>query len=81
MAPAIQLAREGFQLTPQEAAELSDPDLARFPASSHIFQRDGRLYKAGEIFRQPLLAARSNASPPIPTISTTARWPANSLTI
>ena len=57
MAPAIQLAREGFELTPREADELSDPDLARFPASSHIFQRDGRLYKAGEIFRQPLLAA------------------------
>jgi gamma-glutamyltranspeptidase / glutathione hydrolase len=57
MAPAIQLARAGFQLTPQEAAELSDPDLARFPASRTIFQRDGRLYKAGEIFRQPLLAA------------------------
>jgi len=57
MAPAIQLARAGFQLTPQEAAELSDPDLARFPASRHIFQRDGRLYKSGEIFRQPLLAA------------------------
>ena len=57
MAPAIQLAREGFVLTAQEADELSDPDLARFPASRHIFQRDGRLYKAGEIFRQPLLAA------------------------
>jgi gamma-glutamyltranspeptidase / glutathione hydrolase len=57
MAPAIQLARQGFVLTAQEADELSDPDLARFPASSHIFQRDGRLYKAGEIFRQPLLAA------------------------
>jgi gamma-glutamyltranspeptidase/glutathione hydrolase len=56
MAPAIQLARAGFQLTPQEAAELTDPDLARFPASSHIFQRDGRFYKSGEIFRQPLLA-------------------------
>ena len=42
---------------PQEADELSDPDLARFPASYHIFQRDGRLYKAGETFRQPLLAA------------------------
>jgi len=57
MAPAIRLARAGFQLTPQEATELSDPDLARFPASSHIFQRDGRFFKAGEIFRQPLLAA------------------------
>ncbi len=57
MAPAIQLAREGFVLTAQEASELSDPDLARFPASYHIFQRDGHLYKAGETFRQPLLAA------------------------
>lgn len=57
MAPAIELARAGFVLTPQEAAELSDPDLARFPASRQIFQRDGRLYKTGEIFRQPLLAA------------------------
>jgi gamma-glutamyltranspeptidase/glutathione hydrolase len=57
MAPAIQLAHAGFVLTPPEAAELSDPDLARFPASRHIFQRDGRLFKAGEIFRQPLLAA------------------------
>ncbi|MGB8847789.1 MAG: gamma-glutamyltransferase [Terracidiphilus sp.] len=56
MAPAIQLARAGFVLTAQEADELSDPDLARFPASYHIFQRDGRLYKAGETFRQPLLA-------------------------
>jgi gamma-glutamyltranspeptidase/glutathione hydrolase len=57
MAPAIQLARAGFVLTPPEAAELSDPDLARFPASRRIFQRDGRLFKAGEVFRQPLLAA------------------------
>ena len=57
MAPAIQLARAGFELTAQEADELADPDLARFAASRHIFQRDGRLYKAGEIFRQPVLAA------------------------
>lgn len=57
MTPAIELARAGFELTAQEAGELADPDLARFPASRHIFQRDGRLYKAGEIFRQPLLAA------------------------
>src|SRR5208337_1679992 len=57
MAPAIQFARAGFELTAQEAGELADPELARFPASRAIFQRDGRLYKAGEIFRQPLLAA------------------------
>jgi gamma-glutamyltranspeptidase/glutathione hydrolase len=57
MAPAIQLARAGFALTAQEAGELADPDLARFPTSRAIFQRDGRVYKAGEVFRQPLLAA------------------------
>jgi gamma-glutamyltranspeptidase/glutathione hydrolase len=57
IAPAILLARAGFVLTPQETGELSDPDLARFPTSRAIFQRDGRLYKAGETFRQPLLAA------------------------
>jgi gamma-glutamyltranspeptidase/glutathione hydrolase len=57
IAPAIALARGGYELTAREADEFADPDLARFPASRHIFQRDGRLYKAGEIFRQPLLAA------------------------
>jgi gamma-glutamyltranspeptidase/glutathione hydrolase len=57
MTPAILLSRAGFELTAREADEFADPDLARFPASRAIFQRDGRLYKAGEIFRQPLLAA------------------------
>jgi gamma-glutamyltranspeptidase/glutathione hydrolase len=56
IAPAIKLAAEGFQLTTDEARELSDPDLARFPDSKRIFQRDGQLYKEGEIFRQPELA-------------------------
>jgi gamma-glutamyltranspeptidase/glutathione hydrolase len=56
IAPAIRLAAEGFQLTAEEAHELSDPDLARFPDSRRIFQRDGQLYKEGETFRQPELA-------------------------
>jgi gamma-glutamyltranspeptidase/glutathione hydrolase len=56
IAPAVRLAAEGFQLTAEEARELSDPDLARFPDSRRIFQRDGQLYKEGEIFRQPELA-------------------------
>jgi len=56
IAPAIKLASDGFQLTAEEARELSDPDLARFADSKHIFQRDGQLYKDGEIFRQPELA-------------------------
>ena len=56
MAPAIKLAADGFILTAEEAKELTDPDLARFPDSKRIFQRDGHLYTEGETFRQPELA-------------------------
>ena len=56
MAPAIALARDGFQLTADEAEDMADPDLSRFADSKRIFQRGGNLYKAGEIFRQPELA-------------------------
>jgi gamma-glutamyltranspeptidase/glutathione hydrolase len=56
MAPAIHLAFSGFQLTQEEANELRDERLTRFPDSKHIFQRDGNFYKAGDTFRQPMLA-------------------------
>ena len=56
VAPAIKLAAEGFVLTAEEAAELTDPDLAKFPDSKRIFQRDGNLYKEEETFKQPELA-------------------------
>ncbi|HEY7406355.1 MAG TPA: gamma-glutamyltransferase [Candidatus Angelobacter sp.] len=56
MAPAIRLARDGVRLTYEEARSMHDPDLANFPDSKRIFQRDGKLYIAGEIFRQPELA-------------------------
>jgi len=56
VAPAIKLAADGFVLTAEEAKELTDPDLAKFPDSKRIFQRDGNLYKEGETFRQPELA-------------------------
>jgi gamma-glutamyltranspeptidase / glutathione hydrolase len=57
MAPAIALAQDGFQLSEEEARELTDKDLAQFPASRRIFQRDGDLYKTGDTFKQPELAA------------------------
>jgi gamma-glutamyltranspeptidase/glutathione hydrolase len=66
MAPAIKLASEGFELSAEEAHELADGDLAKFPDSKRIFQRGGQLYKAGEIFKQPELArtlARIAANP------------------
>ncbi len=56
MAPAIRLAHEGFALTPEEAHELTDSDLSRFPASRLLFQRNGTYYRSGETFQQPELA-------------------------
>jgi gamma-glutamyltranspeptidase/glutathione hydrolase len=57
MAPAIRLATEGFVLSAPEAASLQSKNITRFPASSHIYQRDGNFYKEGETFKQPQLAA------------------------
>ena len=56
MAAAIKLASDGFVLTTEEARELTDPDLAKFPDSRRIFQRDGNEYKEGDTFKQPELA-------------------------
>ncbi len=56
MLPAIRLAKEGFELSGEEADELANPHLSEFADSKRIFQRDGNLYKAGETFKQPELA-------------------------
>jgi len=56
MAPAIRLARDGFFLAWEDAQDLHDEDLAKFPESRRIFQRNGNYYEAGEVFRQPDLA-------------------------
>jgi gamma-glutamyltranspeptidase / glutathione hydrolase len=56
MAPAIQLAREGYALTWNEAKDMHDRHLAEFAESRRVFQRNGDYYKPGEIFRQPDLA-------------------------
>jgi gamma-glutamyltranspeptidase / glutathione hydrolase len=56
IAPAIKLARDGYMLTWDEAADLHDRHLAQFAESRRVFQRNGDYYKAGEIFRQPDLA-------------------------
>jgi gamma-glutamyltranspeptidase / glutathione hydrolase len=56
MAPAIQLAREGYALSWDEARNLHDKHLSEFSESHRVFQRNGDYYKPGEIFRQPDLA-------------------------
>ena len=56
MGPAIKLAREGYALTWDEAADLQDKHLAKFAESRRVFQRGGDYYNPGDIFRQPDLA-------------------------
>jgi gamma-glutamyltranspeptidase / glutathione hydrolase len=56
MAPAIKIAREGYALAWEDARDLEDADLAKFPESRRIFQRDGKFFKPGDVFRQPELA-------------------------
>lgn len=56
IAPAIRLARDGFPLAWEDAQDLLDEDLAKFPESKRIFQRDGKYYQPGEILKQPELA-------------------------
>jgi gamma-glutamyltranspeptidase / glutathione hydrolase len=56
MAPAIKLAREGYPLAYEDAADFRDEDLGKFAESKRIFQRNGEYYRPGEILRQPELA-------------------------
>jgi gamma-glutamyltranspeptidase/glutathione hydrolase len=56
MEPAIQLARDGFVLDYGTAMDLHEKELALFPESKRIFQRDGNFYQPGDVFKQPELA-------------------------
>jgi gamma-glutamyltranspeptidase / glutathione hydrolase len=56
IAPAIKLARDGFPLAFEDAADFHDRHFAEFPDSNRIFQRDAHPYQPGETFRQPELA-------------------------
>jgi gamma-glutamyltranspeptidase/glutathione hydrolase len=56
MAPAIRLSSEGYILDDEVARGFHSAVLTRSPASHRIFQRDGKYYAAGELFKQPDLA-------------------------
>ena len=47
MQPAIRLARNGFVLSEEEAEEMHDPLLTKFPVSRHIFQTRWRFLSRG----------------------------------
>jgi len=59
MQPAIRLAEDGFPISEKLVREFAEErsDLQRFSMSSHIFLNDGKMYRVGETFRQPELAA------------------------
>jgi gamma-glutamyltranspeptidase/glutathione hydrolase len=58
MAPAIRLATEGYVLSEEEAHNMAtNKNVAKFPESRRLFQRDGKPYQPGERFLQPELAA------------------------
>lgn len=58
MQPAIRLAADGFPISKFLAGLLQDSKaMAGFPVSHRIFQRDGKYYAAGDVFKQPELAA------------------------
>ena len=57
MAPAIRLATEGYVLSAEEAKMFHAGNLAKFPESRRLFQRDGNFYAAGDTLKQPELAA------------------------
>jgi gamma-glutamyltranspeptidase/glutathione hydrolase len=58
IAPAIRLARDGFEVSYgfSESLRQHRDFLSKFDASRRIFLRQGNLYEAGEVFRQPELA-------------------------
>src|SRR5437879_1218528 len=59
MRPAIRLAEQGFPVSEKLVREFEEEraSLQEFPVSRHIFLNDGKPYRAGDILRQPLLAA------------------------
>jgi gamma-glutamyltranspeptidase / glutathione hydrolase len=59
MQPAIRLADEGFPVSEKLAHEFVQQrqKLQQFSMSSRIFLNDGKMFRAGDTFRQPELAA------------------------
>ena len=58
VAPAVKLARDGFELSEALASSLERmlPTFKKYPASYAQFSKNGTPYKGGEIFKQPDLA-------------------------
>jgi len=56
LAPAIEIAEGGIALTAGQASEISSAGLAKYPSSRKVYQPDGKKWREGEIFKNPMLA-------------------------
>ncbi|MGE5499921.1 MAG: gamma-glutamyltransferase, partial [Syntrophothermus sp.] len=57
--PAIEIARDGFPLSYRLSGSIASEinDFKKYKSSEKVFSRNGAVYKEGEIFKQPDLAA------------------------
>jgi gamma-glutamyltranspeptidase/glutathione hydrolase len=55
VAPAIELARSGVEITPAQdfMHQILDPILRHNADGRHVFEHDGRRYRAGDLLRHP----------------------------
>jgi gamma-glutamyltranspeptidase/glutathione hydrolase len=56
LAPAIDLAGEGFPLRRGDARSFKSERMAKYPSTSRVYAPDGKEWEEGEIFRNPELA-------------------------
>jgi gamma-glutamyltranspeptidase/glutathione hydrolase len=56
LAPAIELAGEGYALSRGEARSFESERLAKYPSSQQVYAPGGKKWKTGEVFRNPGLA-------------------------
>ncbi len=57
MQPAIRLARDGWVGTAAELSTWHNKSVEKNPEARRLYQRDGNFYQAGEVIKQPELAA------------------------
>jgi gamma-glutamyltranspeptidase/glutathione hydrolase len=56
LAPAIDLAGDGYPLPGGDARSFASERLAKYPSSASLYAPGGKKWKAGEVFRNPGLA-------------------------
>jgi gamma-glutamyltranspeptidase/glutathione hydrolase len=56
LAPAIELAEQGYPLSGSQARAFGSRDLLKYPSSERLYAPGGKKWKEGELFRNPDLA-------------------------